>query len=84
MYNLGTGKARSFNDMAKAIFAALNRPHAIHYVDMPESLIHHYQYFTEASSHRLRAAGYDQEFTTLEEGVRDYVANYLVKDDPYL
>lgn len=84
LFNLGTGKARTFNDMAKAIFAALGRNPHIHYMDMPESLMHKYQYFTEARMERLRATGYTQPFTTLEEGVRDFVQHYLTKDDPYL
>lgn len=84
LYNLGTGKASSFNDMASAIFAALDRKPNIHYIDMPEDLISHYQYFTEAKMSRLRSAGYTVPFTSLADGVRDYVVNYLTKDDPYL
>lgn len=84
MYNLGTGQARSFNDMARAIFTALGRQPNIHYMDMPETLIHHYQYFTEAKMDRLRAAGYSAPFTSVEDGTRDYVLNYLAKEDPYL
>ncbi len=84
LYNLGTGTARSFNDMARAIFTALNRQPSIHYYDMPETLIHNYQYFTEARMQRLKSAGYADAFTSVEDGVKDYVLNYLVKDDPYL
>ncbi len=84
LFNLGTGKASTFNDMANAIFTALGRKPNIHYIDMPDDLLKKYQYFTEAGMQRLRAAGYTQEFTPLEAGVRDYVLNYLVKDDPYL
>jgi ADP-L-glycero-D-manno-heptose 6-epimerase len=84
LYNFGTGKAITFNAMAKAIFAAINKKPDIHYVDMPETLAPHYQYFTEANIQRLRAAGYTEEFTSLEDGVKDYVQNYLLKDDPYL
>jgi len=84
LFNLGTGKARTFHDMSQAIFSALDRPPRIHYIDMPEGLMHHYQYFTEAGMERLRKAGYTQPFTTVEEGIRDYILNYLLKEDPYL
>lgn len=84
LYNLGTGEARSFKDLATATFAALNRKPNIQYVDTPESIRDRYQYFTEAKMDRLRAAGYDKPFTSLEDGIMDYVQNYLVKDDPYL
>jgi len=84
LYNLGTGEARSFKDLATATFAALNRKPNIEYVDTPESIRDKYQYFTEAKMDRLRAAGYEAPFTSLENGVMDYVQNYLVKDDPYL
>lgn len=83
LFNLGSGKARSFNDMSKAIYAALGKPPRIHYVDMPEGLAQKYQYFTEAKMDRLRAAGYELPFFTLEEGITDYMLNYLVKPDPY-
>lgn len=84
LFNLGTGKARTFNDMAQAIFSALGTPPKIHYIDMPETLVKKYQYFTEAKMEKLRAAGYADPFTTLEDGIKDYILNYLVKDDPYL
>lgn len=84
LFNLGTGKARTFNDMAQAIFAAIERKPNIHYMDMPEGLILHYQYFTEAKMDRLRNAGYTAEFTPIEAGIKDYVTNYLTKADPYL
>jgi ADP-L-glycero-D-manno-heptose 6-epimerase len=84
MFNLGTGKASSFNDMASCIFNALDKKPNIHYTDMPEGLMHNYQYFTEAKMDRLRTAGYTVPFTSLADGVRDYVVNYLTKDDPYL
>ncbi len=83
LYNLGTGKARSFEDLAKALFAALGKPLAITYGDMPEELRAKYQYFTEAEMERLKAAGYTEPFTSLEDGVKDYVQNYLAKDDQY-
>lgn len=84
LYNLGTGKADTFNDMARAIFKALGREARIQYMDMPADLVNKYQYFTEAKIDRLRAAGYTESFTSLEDGVRDYVQNYLRSEDPYL
>ncbi len=83
LFNVGTGKARSFKDLASATFAAVGKPPAITYIDMPEELRDKYQYFTEAKIDRLRAAGYKEEFYSLEDGVKDYVQNYLLKDDPY-
>jgi ADP-L-glycero-D-manno-heptose 6-epimerase len=84
LFNVGTGKAVTFNDMARAIFAALAREPVIHYFDMPEDLASKYQYFTEANIRRLRAAGYSEPFASVEEGVKDYIQNYLLKEDPYL
>lgn len=72
LYNCGTGKARTWNDLAHAVFAALGKPPRIRYIDLPETLREKYQYFTEADIRKLRDAGYDREFTTLEDGVRDY------------
>jgi ADP-L-glycero-D-manno-heptose 6-epimerase len=83
LYNLGTGKGRSFNDMAKAVFKACDKPPKISYVDMPNSLKQKYQYYTEADVSKLREAGYTKEFTSLEEGIRQYVENYLSKEDQY-
>jgi len=77
IYNLGTGTARSFNDLVKATFHGLDlKPH-IEYINMPEDIRDKYQYFTEANMHKLREAGYAEPFYTLEEGVDDYVRNYL-------
>ncbi len=84
LFNIGTGKACSFNDMARAIFTAVGREPNIHYFDMPEDLVKNYQYFTEANIQRLRAAGYTEPFYSVEEGIRDYVQNYMMKEDPYL
>lgn len=78
LYNLGTGKARSFDDLEKATFRAMDLPVQITYIDMPEDIRDKYQYFTEADMHKLREAGYDRPFTSLEEAVEDYVKNYLV------
>ena len=78
LFNCGTGRARSWNDLAKAVFAAMGREPNIEYIDMPEHLRAKYQYFTQAEMSRIRAAGYTREFTSLEDGVRDYVQNYLI------
>ncbi len=84
LFNLGTGTARSFNDMAKAIFSALGHDARIQYIEIPPELTKKYQYFTEAKMDKLLAAGYNYPFTSLEDGVKDYMQNYLLKDDPYL
>ena len=81
LFNCGTGRARSWNDLMNALFAAMGRPPEIEYIAMPESLRNQYQYFTQADGARLRSAGYDRPFTSLEEAVRDYVTTYL---DPVL
>jgi ADP-L-glycero-D-manno-heptose 6-epimerase len=83
IYNLGTGKARSFNDLVKATFTGLNLQPQIEYIDMPEDIRDKYQYFTEASMDKLKAAGYNKDFYTLEKGVDDYVRNYLAKNTFY-
>lgn len=77
LYNLGTGKARTFEDLVKATFAGLNLAPQINYIDMPEDIRNKYQYFTEANMQKLFNAGYTNSFYTLEEGVNDYVKNYL-------
>ncbi|MGN6452509.1 MAG: ADP-glyceromanno-heptose 6-epimerase [Steroidobacteraceae bacterium] len=84
LYNLGTGRARSFADLARALFAALQRPARIEYIDTPPEVRAHYQYFTEARMERLREVGYTRPFTSLEDGVADYVQRYLAQPDPYL
>jgi len=83
IYNLGTGKARSFEDLVKATFAGLDMSPHITFIDMPEDIRDKYQYFTEANMNKLRAAGYKDAFYTLEEGVGDYVRNYLAKGAYY-
>lgn len=83
IYNVGTGEARSFRDMILALFAALKREPQIHYIDMPAQLSGRYQYLTQARMERLRAAGYDTPFTTLEAAVEDYVTRFLDRPDPY-
>jgi ADP-L-glycero-D-manno-heptose 6-epimerase len=83
IFNLGTGMARSFADLAHATFSALQRAPKIEYVPMPETLRGRYQYFTQASTDRLRAAGYQAPFTPLEESVVRYVQGFLEREDPY-
>ena len=83
LYNLGTGKARSFYDLAANTFIAQGLEPKIEFVDMPEDIRDKYQYFTEANMAKLHAAGYTKSFSTLEEGVHDYVANYLVPGKGY-
>jgi ADP-L-glycero-D-manno-heptose 6-epimerase len=77
LYNLGTGTARSFDDLVKSTFAGLDKEPNIVYIDMPEDIRDKYQYFTEATMSKLRAAGYTNQFYSLEQGVDDYVRNYL-------
>jgi ADP-L-glycero-D-manno-heptose 6-epimerase len=83
IFNVGTGKARSFADLMRALFAALNRPPCIGYRDMPEVIRNQYQYFTQARMDRLRAAGFTQPFKSIEEGVQLYVQGYLSQPDMY-
>ncbi|MGL5122897.1 MAG: ADP-glyceromanno-heptose 6-epimerase [Fusobacteriaceae bacterium] len=88
VYNLGTGKARSFYDLSlttmRAIKSDVKGEDVIEFIPMPEDLRGRYQYFTEASMNKLKKSGYKKEFYTLEEGIKDYVENYLSKEDPYL
>ena len=79
LYNLGTGIARSFEDLVKATYGGLDLAENIRYIDMPEDIRDKYQYFTQANMGKLRAVGYTDKFYTLEEGVDDYVRNYLAK-----
>jgi ADP-L-glycero-D-manno-heptose 6-epimerase len=80
IYNLGTGHARSFNDLVNAIYHTLNLTPAINYIDTPIDIRDKYQYFTEANMTKLINAGYATPFYNLEEGVKDYVLNYLEKE----
>jgi ADP-L-glycero-D-manno-heptose 6-epimerase len=82
LYNVGAGIARTWNDLAHAIFAALGRAPEIVYIPMPEALRGRYQYRTEATVDRLRASGYEAPFISLEDGVRDYVCGYLIPGVP--
>jgi ADP-L-glycero-D-manno-heptose 6-epimerase len=77
LFNCGTGRARSWKALATAVFAAMDIPPVIEFIEMPESLKGKYQYFTQAEMARMRAAGYSAPFTSLEDGVREYVTDYL-------
>ena len=83
LYNLGTGKARSFYDLASSTFAGLDLEKDIRFIDMPVDIRDKYQYFTEADMNKLASAGYTDHFHSLEEGVDDYVRNYLAKGKYY-
>jgi len=81
IFNIGTGAARTWNDLAKATFAAMNKEPNIEYIPMPDKLRDKYQYFTQADIAKLRTAGYKKEPTSLEDAIKDYVQNYLMKDE---
>jgi ADP-L-glycero-D-manno-heptose 6-epimerase len=81
IYNLGTGQARSFLDLAKATFKAMDKTENIDFVDTPIDIRDKYQYFTQADMEKLIQAGYTEPFTSLEDGINDYVANYLIKNN---
>jgi ADP-L-glycero-D-manno-heptose 6-epimerase len=83
IFNLGTGVARSFVDLVRAIGRALDKPVNLEFFEMPESIRANYQYFTRAEMHKLAAAGYSAEMHTLEDGVADYVRRYLIQPDIY-
>lgn len=84
IYNLGTGRARTWNDLIAAVFSSMGRKTNIQYIEMPESLRNQYQYFTQAQMDKLKKAGCHVNFSSLEDSVRDYVTNYLQNADPYL
>ena len=83
IYNLGSGTARTFKDLVSATFKAMKQPEKIDFIDTPVDIRDKYQYFTEASMTKLKSIGYSKEFTSLEDGVNDYVSNYLVHDKLY-
>lgn len=83
IYNLGSGKARTFMALALNTFDAMGVEPNIDFMDTPENLRDNYQYFTEANMSKLRSIGYNREFYTLEEGVKDYVQNYLMEEKYY-
>lgn len=78
IYNLGSGKARTFLDLTKAVFKALGKPEQIEFIDTPADIRDKYQYFTEAKMEKLKVVGYSRVFITLEKGVIDYVKNHLM------
>ena len=77
LFNIGTGRARTWNDLVKAVFAAMGKKPNIEYIDMPDSIRNQYQYFTEADITKLKQAGYKKQITPLEEAIKNYVQNYL-------
>jgi ADP-L-glycero-D-manno-heptose 6-epimerase len=83
LFNLGTGQARSWLDVMSALYGALGRPLEVEWIDIPEGMRDRYQYFTEADMTKLRAAGYDRAFLSIEDGVLGYVQDYLATEDPY-
>jgi ADP-L-glycero-D-manno-heptose 6-epimerase len=83
LFNLGTGTARTYLDLAYAVCDALGRTRHVEFIDMPDTLRGQYQYYTQANMSRIRAAGYDGRFTTMEDGVRRYVQDYLLHGPAY-
>jgi ADP-L-glycero-D-manno-heptose 6-epimerase len=80
LFNVGTGEARTWNDLVIAVFVGMGRKPNIEYVDMPDSIRNQYQYFTRAETAKLRSAGYDKQTIPLEDAIKDYIQNYLQKD----
>lgn len=78
LFNIGNGKARTWNDLVTALFKAMDKPVNIEYIDLPDHLADKYQYFTEANLSKLKSAGYKKEIVSLENGINDYVKNYLL------
>ena len=83
LFNIGAGKARAWNDLVKAVFAAMGKKPNIKYIEMPDSIRNQYQYFTQADITKLRKAGYKKQITPLEDAIKDYVQNYL-QNNKYL
>ena len=80
LFNIGTGDARTWNDLVTAVFAGMYKNPDIEYIDMPQSIRNQYQYFTQADITKLKQAGYSKKITSLEDAITDYVRNYLKKD----
>jgi len=80
IYNVGSGKARNWNNLASAVFKAMNKKMDINYIEMPESIQGQYQYHTCAEMQKIRSAGYTETTASLEEGISDYIKNYLIPD----
>jgi ADP-L-glycero-D-manno-heptose 6-epimerase len=78
LFNIGSGQARTWNDLVTALFKAMEKPVKIEYIDLPDHLADKYQYFTEANLSKVKSAGYKKEITSLENGINDYVKNYLL------
>ena len=83
LYNLGTGQARTFLDLASQTFIAMGKEPKIGFIDTPVDIRDTYQYFTEADMTKLRSQGYEQGFVSLEDGVADYVTKYLMSNDTW-
>ncbi len=81
LFNIAAGKARTWNDLARAVFAAMQKPPKIEYIEMPDSIRNQYQYFTEADTTKLQKAGYKKQPTPLENAIKDYIQNYLQKGE---
>lgn len=80
IFNVGTGKAQTWVELVTSVFNSVGKPVNIDFVDMPESIRGKYQYFTEANLMKLRSAGYDKPIMNVQDGVKDYIQNYLLKD----
>ena len=80
IFNVGSGKARNWNDLARALFAAMNKPEKIEYIDMPAEIKDQYQYHTCSETEKIQQAGFSETVMSLEEGITDYVEQYLVPD----
>jgi ADP-L-glycero-D-manno-heptose 6-epimerase len=78
IYNLGTGQARTFVDLTRAVFHAMNQQEIIEFIDTPEDIRDKYQYFTQAEMKKLRSIGYSKPFTSIEKGISQYVEHYLI------
>lgn len=83
VFNVGSGEARSFHDIARALGRVVNKPVEVEFIDMPEAIRDRYQYFTQAETGKLAATGFNRLATTLEDGVADYVTGYLAREDRY-
>jgi len=83
IFNIGTGRGRTFLDLARSVFSALNLKPKIKYIEMPTNVKNQYQYFTQAKIKQLRKVGYTRKFTSLEKGINDYVKNYLCTNDRF-
>ena len=81
IFNVGTGEARTWLDLVKAVFDAMDKENKIDFIEMPEEMRDRYQYFTEAKMTKLKKSGYNKKFASLENGIKDYVNNYLIKDN---